>query len=99
MLTASTACIHAPLLGHNPNAADGIVRPSIGPNAGHSMGTQSINFAAIDYYYYYCYDMPIQATVGLGASKQRFYDSLPIRPILALFPILRPSILTLNTED
>ena len=26
--------------------------------------------------------MPIQATVGLGAS-QRFYDSLPARPILA----------------
>jgi hypothetical protein len=38
------------------------------------------------YYYHYYYYTPIQATVGLGASQQRFYDSLPIRPILAPFP-------------
>ena len=25
--------------------------------------------------------MPIQATVGLGASQQRLYDSLPARPM------------------
>jgi hypothetical protein len=30
--------------------------------------------------YYYYYYTPIQATVGLGASQQRFYDSLPTRP-------------------
>ena len=42
-----------------------------------------------NYYYYYCYYYtPIQATIGLGAShaQQRFYDSLPAWPILALFP-------------
>ena len=35
-----------------------------------------------DYYYY----TPIQATIGLGASQQRFYDSLPAWPILPLSP-------------
>ena len=36
---------------------------------------------------YYCYYYtPIQATVGLGASQQRFYDSLPAWPILAFSP-------------
>ena len=35
----------------------------------------------LNYYY-----TPIQATAGLGASQQRFYDSLPAWPILAPFP-------------
>jgi hypothetical protein len=37
--------------------------------------------------HHYCHYTPMQATVGLGALYQHFYDSLPVRPILA------PSIL------
>ena len=39
------------------------------------------------YYYYHCsYYTPIQAKLGLAASRQRFYYSLPTRPTLAPFP-------------
>ncbi len=33
----------------------------------------------------YIHYTPIQATIGLGASQQRFYDSLPAWPILAFY--------------
>ena len=50
------------------------------------------NLELVSGHYYYYYYTPIQATVGLGAFQQRFYESLPTRPILALCVDMSTSI-------